>query len=44
VTGALDPGLAADLVVMDADLEVRAVMIGGSWTSQRGFPPQRSVV
>ena len=29
--GALAPGLRADLVVLDADLAVAAVMRGGDW-------------
>ncbi|MDQ4086340.1 MAG: N-acetylglucosamine-6-phosphate deacetylase [Actinomycetota bacterium] len=31
VTGAIDPGLAADLVVLDDDLRVDAVMCRGRW-------------
>jgi N-acetylglucosamine-6-phosphate deacetylase len=29
--GALEPGLRADLVVLDGDLAVRRVMRGGAW-------------
>ena len=29
--GAISPGLAADLVVLDADLRLRRVMVGGHW-------------
>ena len=29
--GAISPGLAADLVVLDADLRLQRVMIGGAW-------------
>jgi N-acetylglucosamine-6-phosphate deacetylase len=31
--GALQPGMRADLVVLDADLQVTAVMRRGSWVS-----------
>jgi N-acetylglucosamine-6-phosphate deacetylase len=31
VTGAIQPGLAADLVVLDDELEVERVMVGGLW-------------
>lgn len=31
VCGAIAPGLAADLVVLDDDLEVESVMVAGSW-------------
>lgn len=33
-TGALAPGLAADLVVLDDDLELVAVMVRGSWVGR----------
>jgi N-acetylglucosamine-6-phosphate deacetylase len=29
--GAIEAGLAADLVVLDADLRLRRVMAGGEW-------------
>jgi N-acetylglucosamine-6-phosphate deacetylase len=29
--GAISVGLAADLVVLDADLRLRRVMVGGDW-------------
>jgi len=32
-TGALQAGMAADLVVLDDDLAVQAVMAGGEWLS-----------
>jgi N-acetylglucosamine-6-phosphate deacetylase len=32
-TGALEPGLDADLVVLDDDLAVTAVMLRGAWTT-----------
>jgi len=34
VTGALVQGLSADLVVLDADLQVQRVMIGGRWVRE----------
>ncbi|MCK9900714.1 N-acetylglucosamine-6-phosphate deacetylase [Parafrankia colletiae] len=36
--GAIAPGLDADLVVLDAELAVTAVMAGGRWVGGRGAP------
>jgi N-acetylglucosamine-6-phosphate deacetylase len=33
-TGSIEPGKAADLVVLDADLEVAGVMAGGAWVRE----------
>jgi N-acetylglucosamine-6-phosphate deacetylase len=38
-TGSIEPGKAADLVVLDDDLEVVAVMAAGRWLPRQG-PPQ----
>jgi N-acetylglucosamine-6-phosphate deacetylase len=37
-TGALEPGLDADLVVLDDDLAVTAVMVRGEWSDQGTVP------
>jgi len=37
-TGALEPGLDADLVVLDGDLAVTAVMVRGEWLGQGTVP------
>lgn len=37
-TGSIEPGKAADLVVLDDDLEVVAVMAGGRWVPRRAEP------
>jgi adenine deaminase len=34
--GAVQPGLAADLVVLDENLEVQAVVAGGEWVRRGG--------
>ena len=33
-TGSIEPGKAADLVVLDADLEVAGIMAGGAWVRE----------
>lgn len=38
--GALATGLRADLVVLDADLRVSAVMVGGAWVDGTGPEPR----
>jgi N-acetylglucosamine-6-phosphate deacetylase len=42
VTGALTPGLAADLVVVDTDFRVRRVMLGGRWMAKEGANHEQS--
>ena len=37
-TGSIEPGKAADLVVLDDDLEVVGVMAGGRWVSREEAP------
>jgi N-acetylglucosamine-6-phosphate deacetylase len=39
-TGSIEPGKAADLVVLDGDLEVVAVLAAGRWALDRTPPPR----
>jgi N-acetylglucosamine-6-phosphate deacetylase len=36
--GAITPGLAADLVMVDDDWQVTAMLLGGDWADERRPP------